>query len=358
MVFYNKKLKKNRKLSGLTIEEMASMLGVSVSTIQSWENGRRIPKAKNIRNIANALNIKISDISDLKEIIQNENQGNLEKYTSSLLPFIDNEGMKLLEDQKLMFEQTLRANKEFLTMSSVVKTLINSMAHLFYVKNKQNKYVIVNKAFLDNVGLSIDYNLKNKSDHEVFPNMDAVDNIKEDQWVIKNQKPVINREGFIFGTRKQRRALYSKFPIFDAAGNVSGVVALINDITERQAKIDPLSVIETSIKYKNRSILIINKRTDYKVYYSKFAGTVYSYSDEHFMNNPSFWINNCIYSEDRDYVKFMIKNVERFNPIDGEYRIIDSKGELKRVKGEFTFSHYTNRRHYVGYSGGIDSKPK
>jgi len=57
-------IKSNRKEYGISRRKLAYILGVSVSTISHWENGRRIPKVSNLLKIINVLNITI-DLDDL-----------------------------------------------------------------------------------------------------------------------------------------------------------------------------------------------------------------------------------------------------------------------------------------------------
>lgn len=54
-------LKQWRQLTGLTQEALAEAIGVDRTTLIRWEQGKTQPKADDIANLEQALNIKWSD---------------------------------------------------------------------------------------------------------------------------------------------------------------------------------------------------------------------------------------------------------------------------------------------------------
>lgn len=57
-----KKLKEARKRKGYTQEELAHAVNVGAMTIYKYESGRRIPNARMLKQIAQALDCKVDDI--------------------------------------------------------------------------------------------------------------------------------------------------------------------------------------------------------------------------------------------------------------------------------------------------------
>lgn len=57
-----KKLKEARKRKGYTQEELAHAVNVGEMTIYQYESGRRIPNARMLKQIAQALDCKVDDI--------------------------------------------------------------------------------------------------------------------------------------------------------------------------------------------------------------------------------------------------------------------------------------------------------
>lgn len=57
-----KNIRSLRKGAGMTQEELAGKLGVSVNTVSRWEQGRFIPNPKYIKQMADMFGVDGSDI--------------------------------------------------------------------------------------------------------------------------------------------------------------------------------------------------------------------------------------------------------------------------------------------------------
>ena len=51
-----------RLIQGMTQAELANALGVSTVTVCKWELGRGLPKAKRLKEVADALHTTVSDL--------------------------------------------------------------------------------------------------------------------------------------------------------------------------------------------------------------------------------------------------------------------------------------------------------
>ena len=54
--------KRARLIAGMTQAELAEKLGVTTVSIHKWESGKGLPKAKRIREVADALNTTASEL--------------------------------------------------------------------------------------------------------------------------------------------------------------------------------------------------------------------------------------------------------------------------------------------------------
>lgn len=68
-MYLDKELKDLRKRKGITQEYLASKLYVSIQTINKWENGKCLPDAINLLNIAQFYEISL-DVLMRNEILQ------------------------------------------------------------------------------------------------------------------------------------------------------------------------------------------------------------------------------------------------------------------------------------------------
>ena len=58
------KIKKARKLKGISQEELAAAVGMHTNTVARWERGELNPMGKSLQKVAQALNIPISALYD------------------------------------------------------------------------------------------------------------------------------------------------------------------------------------------------------------------------------------------------------------------------------------------------------
>ncbi len=56
-----KNIKRIRKDKGITIQELSERTGISISSLSMYENGKRVPSIKNIKLIANGLEVDVDE---------------------------------------------------------------------------------------------------------------------------------------------------------------------------------------------------------------------------------------------------------------------------------------------------------
>lgn len=82
------KIKNIRKQKGMTLKQIADIMGCSPQHISQYENGKRLPKIKTLMRLSQALDVDIDDLADTSEqaiIDINENPENwgIDKNTHS-----------------------------------------------------------------------------------------------------------------------------------------------------------------------------------------------------------------------------------------------------------------------------------
>lgn len=63
MSSFKENLKKARVLKGLNQEELANILGIKQASISQFERGDRVPTPKNLKKIAEALEVSIDELT-------------------------------------------------------------------------------------------------------------------------------------------------------------------------------------------------------------------------------------------------------------------------------------------------------
>ncbi|MBK1876333.1 PAS domain S-box protein [Pelagicoccus mobilis] len=121
--------------------------------------------------------------------------------------------------------------RELKKSSEELRNLLDTLPAYIWYKDDKNNILRVNKSGAESVGMSIE-ELEGKAVREVFPE-DAEDYYKDDLEVIQSGQPKL---GYIESYSPQngpaRTIRTDKIPYVNSNGKVTGVVALVTDITE------------------------------------------------------------------------------------------------------------------------------
>ena len=101
-------LEKARRDSGLSIKEVAAIIGVSSSAVSQWEKGTKKPRRENLLQLAEALNCSVNFLMGINEIdpaIQTESE------IDSELSYLLSDLSKAEKEKVKIFVAGLRANR-------------------------------------------------------------------------------------------------------------------------------------------------------------------------------------------------------------------------------------------------------
>ena len=117
----------------------------------------------------------------------------------------------------------------------MLRTLIDNLPALIYIKDSECRKVIANKADVKNIGFNKEAEILGKTDIELFPGEVGQRGYADDKTVITTGKAIVDREeDFIDRDGVRRWLLTSKIPLYDNDGKISGLVGIGHDITERK----------------------------------------------------------------------------------------------------------------------------
>ena len=95
------KIRRQRKLLDIKQEELSKLVGVSLKTIQRWENGERSARIEEMTRLAEALKISSSDLMEqegTKNLIQDfTSQRTAEKQSNTNMAVITLDGGRKVE---------------------------------------------------------------------------------------------------------------------------------------------------------------------------------------------------------------------------------------------------------------------
>ncbi len=143
--------------------------------------------------------------------------------------------MRDITDRKLA-EQAVQNDRILL------RTLIDHLPDAIYVKDLACRKTLANMTDVRNLGLTSESEVLGKDDFDLFPREIAQHFFEDDQLVLKTGTPVINREEYYSdGLEGKRWLLTNKVPLRNEQGEITGLIGIGIDITDRKAAEEALA---------------------------------------------------------------------------------------------------------------------
>jgi len=130
---------------------------------------------------------------------------------------------------------TKRAEEKVTEEHNLLRTIIDHLPSRVFVKDKEARYLINNRAHLRSLGVSQQEDAKGKTAREFYSGPRAEQTMEDDRMVLAGEPPIISQEKSNFGPEGDCRwALTTKVPLRDVHGAVTGLVGISHDITLRK----------------------------------------------------------------------------------------------------------------------------
>lgn len=124
-------------------------------------------------------------------------------------------------------------HKDLLSKYRLLVDLMNNIPDVIYFKDKKGKLILVNQAHAKGLGLKPEQ-VVGKTDFDFFPKERAKMMARDDRYVIKTGRPIIDKvERATRPDGVDNYVTTTKIPRFDRKGRVIGLIGITRDITRR-----------------------------------------------------------------------------------------------------------------------------
>lgn len=213
----------------------------------------------------------------------------------------------------------------------ILRTIIDNLPDAIYAKDLKFRKTLANRADLINMGCSTEDEAIGKTDFEFFSEESSLVAYNDDKTVIETGNSVIDREENLIDKNGRRNwILTTKIPLIDQKGNISGIVGVGRNITNRKKN----ELIRETLYEISESVLTT---LDMKMLYKKIHHAV-----SNLMPAKNFYI--ALYDENKNILSFPYMVDEYDEPYEpkpfgkglteyiirtGEPALIDAKKDLE-----------------------------
>lgn len=219
-----------------------------------------------------------------------------------------------------MYEEKLKSSNLLLS------TLVENLPDAVYIKDREGRKLLANKADLDNIGISDFNKVIGKTDFDLFPEEIARKFWEIDKRVIENGEQILNFEEKLINQNNITKWLStSKIPYRNSEGKIIGLIGIGHDITRRKKdKEDKLKLV-TALTQSPVSILITDKNGLIEYVNPKFC-EVSGYSSDEVIGKNSNILKSG--KQSRAFYEQMWLEILNGKEFHGEFNNKKKNGEL------------------------------
>lgn len=208
--------------------------------------------------------------------------------------------------------------KQSLEDHDLLQALMDNIPDTIYFKDLESRFVRINDAQVDLLGIENEEEAIGKTDFDFFPEYHAQAAWNDERRIIETGEPVISREEEIRMGGECLWLTSTKVPIRDSEGNITGLVGISRDITEQKRLENEIQRSEEKYRSVVENMLdglcIIQ---DGKIRFANQAlGSILGMSEQEIMGRD---FTDFIAPEDEDLVYDRYLRRQRGESVESEY---------------------------------------
>ncbi|WP_153557377.1 PAS domain-containing protein [Roseimaritima sediminicola] len=147
-----------------------------------------------------------------------------------------------------------KAELELARERDLLRTIINQLPNMIFVKDRVGRFVTANEALLKLMGLESVDQIIGKTDYDFSPLEKVCEYVTDDQIVMRTGQPLLDQEeSIITHDGREIWSLTTKVPLRDSDGSVIGLVCIGHDITARKKADQELRAAKEAADAANRA---------------------------------------------------------------------------------------------------------
>lgn len=138
---------------------------------------------------------------------------------------------------------------------ALLRTLIDSLPDIIYVKDNEGRKIIANRADVLSMGAVSEQEVLGKTDIELYDGEIGMRGYCDDMAVLQTGEPLLDKEEFFYDRQGDKQwLLTSKVPVRNAEGVVTHLIGIGHNITERKRAEESLKIAYDHVKASNDTL--------------------------------------------------------------------------------------------------------
>jgi phosphoserine phosphatase RsbU/P len=137
----------------------------------------------------------------------------------------------------------------------LLKTLMDNLPDNIYFKDKESRFIAVNRATVARFGLKDPSEVLGKTDSDLFAPEHAEAALRDEQEILRTGMPLVNlEEKEVWPDGREAWVSTTKLPLRDQNGDVIGTFGLSRDITEKKRAEEKLAMLARELRARNEAL--------------------------------------------------------------------------------------------------------
>jgi PAS domain S-box-containing protein len=225
--------------------------------------GRDVPCADSVEQCPIEI-VKQSREAVVMERTGKDKQGKIKNTEIHGYPIFDEAGrVKQIVEYSVDVTKRKRAERLLAEEHHLLRTLLDNMPDLIYVKDKQSRFVVANEAVAKFMGASGPDELLGKTDFDYYSHTLANKFYERERRVVETGEALINKAEFASARKGDAKwLLTTKVPWRDKGGRIVGTMGIGRDITELKHTQDALKASNQQLQASEQQLRATNQQLE------------------------------------------------------------------------------------------------